>query len=319
MAMGAEGMDRAVVEAAAHWYVSLQGSEASERDRRDWAVWLQADASHRQAWERLQGLERQWRHVPADLAVPVLNQAQRAARRKLVKTLAFTATTASLGWMAFDQSPWRVWLAQHRTEVGQQGRVRLADGSVVDLNTDTAVDVVHDERERLLRLHRGEIAVSTHAEARGRPFVVQTAQGRITALGTRFSVRSLGGATVVAVKAHTVDVRPWKSTAPAVRVQAGQQLRFSADQAGPLRSADPYLDAWAKGLLVVLDWRLDDFLLELGRYRRGHIACDPSVAGLRLSGAFKVLDTDAVLANLAASLPVRVAHVTRFWASVGPR
>lgn len=318
--MGVEGMDRAVVEAAARWYVSLQDGEPSDNKRRDWAAWLQADASHRQAWERLQGLERQWRHLPADLAVPVLNQAQRASRRKLLKTLAFTATTASLGWIAFDQSPWRAWLASYRTEVGQQGRVLLADGSVMDLNTDTAVDVAHGDHERVLHLHRGEIAISTRADVRARPFIVQTAQGRITALGTRFSVRQQSGTTLVTVAEHAVEVRPSSTSASrAVRVQAGQQLLFSANRAEPVQAANPYQDAWAKGLLVVLDWRLDDFLAELGRYRRGHIACDPRVAGLKLSGAFKLQDTDAILANVVASLPVQVRHFSRFWASVGPR
>ncbi|MCC9596910.1 MULTISPECIES: hypothetical protein [unclassified Rubrivivax] len=76
---------------------------------------------------------------------------------------------------------------------------------------------------------------------------------------------------------------------------------------------------WARGVLAVEDLRLDEFLAELSRYRPGWIRCEPAVAGLRLSGAFMLNDTDAVLDNLARLLPVRVLERTRYWITVAPR
>ncbi|WP_370444251.1 hypothetical protein [Candidatus Burkholderia verschuerenii] len=53
--------------------------------------------------------------------------------------------------------------------------------------------------------------------------------------------------------------------------------------------------------------RLADFLSEIGRYRRGVVRCDASIADLRLSGTYPLDDTDRVLAALAHALPVRIA------------
>jgi transmembrane sensor len=69
-------------------------------------------------------------------------------------------------------------------------------------------------------------------------------------------------------------------------------------------------------MLVAIDWRLGDFITELARYRPGHLSCAPEVAELRVSGAFTVDDSDAVLANLTASLPVRVRSFSRYWVRV---
>ena len=76
--------------------------------------------------------------------------------------------------------------------------------------------------------------------------------------------------------------------------------------------------AWSQGMLTVLDWRLADFLAELGRYRAGVLRCAPAIADLRLSGAFRIDDTDTVLDNLRQSLAVNVRYVTRYWVTVEP-
>jgi transmembrane sensor len=64
---------------------------------------------------------------------------------------------------------------------------------------------------------------------------------------------------------------------------------------------------------------LGDFVTELARYRSGHVACDPAVAGLRVSGTYPLADTDRVLAILGKSLPVAVEYRTCYWVRVVPR
>ena len=78
------------------------------------------------------------------------------------------------------------------------------------------------------------------------------------------------------------------------------------------------MDAWIQGMLIVSNWRLDQFLNELGRYHKGTLHCDAGVASLRISGAFNVNDTRSVLENLSSTLPVKVRYFTRFWAQVEP-
>jgi len=43
------------------------------------------------------------------------------------------------------------------------------------------------------------------------------------------------------------------------------------------------------------------------------LSCSPDIAGLRISGTFLLDDTEGALANLEASLPVRVRRLTRYW------
>ncbi|WZB64613.1 hypothetical protein WJ970_28925 [Achromobacter xylosoxidans] len=43
------------------------------------------------------------------------------------------------------------------------------------------------------------------------------------------------------------------------------------------------------------------------------LACDPYVAGLRISGSFPLADTDRALAAVERALPVQVLRYTRYW------
>ena len=65
--------------------------------------------------------------------------------------------------------------------------------------------------------------------------------------------------------------------------------------------------------------RLEDFLAELGRYRRGQLNCDPTVAELLISGTYPVNDSERILNMLEVSLPVRVKRFTRYWVTVEAR
>jgi len=58
---------------------------------------------------------------------------------------------------------------------------------------------------------------------------------------------------------------------------------------------------------------------ELARYHRGVLRCDPAAADLTVSGAFPVADTEASLALLAKSLPVRIGRATSYWITVQAR
>ena len=266
--------------------------------------------------------------IPPHIGAPVL-QAPLKGRRQALRGLALLASGGAIGYAVYgsadDAAPWRAALAEYRTGVGEQRSVRLADGSLLILNTDSAVDVRFDAGQRTVMLRSGEIVIETahrpHAGAPRdtRPFVVQTAHGAMRALGTRFTVRHAPESTTLVVLEHAVAVRPARAVlqTPPVLVRAAQQLVFNAAGAAPLQAGDDLADAWRHGSIVVDNWPLSRLVAELGRYRTGHLACDSAVANLRVSGAFPVADTDQALAVLARSLPVRARRLTRYWVTVG--
>lgn len=307
-------MDRQTLEAAATWYVQLNATPPSEAECQAHRDWLAQHPGHRQAWARVERLQQQLGGLPVDVALPALDGV-RARRRVVLKTLGLLLASGAAGWTAFDLTPIQ---ADQRTATGERRQLQLSDGSVLDLNTATAVDIRFDASLRQLRLHRGEILVRTATDPAGRPFVVHTAHGSVRALGTCFSVRCEGDSSHVAVLEHAVEVRAARQANRAIRIGAHQQVDIAALAVGTPGALPPGAGAWARGMLTVVDWRLDTFLAELGRYRPGYLSCADAVAGLRLSGAFRIDDTDIILENLGASLPIRVRYLSRYWARIEP-
>lgn len=302
-----------VLEQAVEWFVCLHDSNVTEATRSQWQAWLAADPQHAQAWARVEQLQQRLTQAPAGVAASTFEQA-RQQRRSALKMLALLIGASTVGWQGYKVSPLS---ADYVTRVGQRRQLTLADGSQLVLDTDTRVDVRFDGTQRLLVLRQGELLVETAKDAR--PLSVQTAEGRVLALGTRFAVRQDEGLSRVTVEAHAVEVYPRLAAGQRTRAEAGQSLSFSADSISPLRPAAPQALSWIRGLLVVIDWRLQDVLAELSRYRHGYLGCAPEVADLRLSGTFLLDNSEAALANLEDALPVQVRRLTRYWARVERR
>lgn len=323
-------VDKDVALQAAQWFFLMQSGEATPAEHSRWTRWREADPSHEAAWQRAEQVSRKFGMLPGGLAMPALgrtvradSRTTRADRRTAVKALAVLLTAAPAGWLAWRASPAREWLADHRTATGERREVRLPDGTRIRLNTATAIDVAYDNALRLVRLRAGEILIDTAPDsvASGdpayRPFVVETAQGRLRALGTRFVVRQHEDKrSHVAVLEGAVEVRPGDARGVAVVLRAGEQAGFSASAVGVVEPVGPEADDWSRGVLRAKNMRLHDFLAELGRYRPGVLRCDPAVAGLRVSGVFQLDDTGPVLDSLPQALPVDVLFRTRYWVTV---
>ena len=299
------------------WYVRLSSGEASEIEQAQWREWYDADIHHQQAWAKLQGVQQSLQRVPAAISLPTL-QGVSQDRRSLLKGVAVLGLGSTLGYGMVRELPWAGWMAQYRTGTGEQREVRLADGSLVWLNTATALDAHYDHHDRMLSLHEGEVLVETakdqHA-AGARTFNVVTEHARIQALGTRFIVRKHADSTLVAVLEHAVDIHLGNSLS-ATRLEAGQQAVIRHGQVGEIASVDSNIAAWQHGQIIAVDWRLADLVAELARYRSGWLRCDPALAELKVSGVYPVHDTDKALLAIRQSFPVKIVSITRYWVSV---
>ncbi|MFK8329584.1 FecR domain-containing protein [Pseudomonas sp. BJa5] len=311
----AQPPDYRTLEAAATWFVQLNAAKPSDAQLQAWQEWLGKSQAHAQAWARVEKLQRQLGSLPADVALPTL-AGVRARRRAVLKTLAMLLAVGTSGWVLRESHPGQALMAELRTGKGQRHKLRLSDGSQLELNTDSAVDIHFDHRQRQIRLYQGEIMVQTASDPAARPFLVQTAEGSVRALGTQFSVRSDNGVSRVSVLQHAVELHPVDQPQLMLRLDAGQSASFDHRHIAPASTLAPGADAWTQGMLTVIEWRLADFINELHRYRPGVLRCAEGVADLRLSGAFRIDDTDTILENLAASLPVKVKYLTRYWVSI---
>lgn len=310
--------------AAIDWMVKLQSGAATDAERDACQRWRAQHAQHELAWTRLQSLSDRMAGLPPALAHGTIGASQsrtRHNRRFALKTLSIALGVGVLALAGEKVIPWQPLLAQYSTRAGERRRVVLADGTVVDLNTSTAIDARYDEQARLLQLHRGELLITTAPEHRTqyRPFLVQTRLGQARALGTRFQMRDTEAGVLVAVFEGAVEFTSEHAIEP-VRIDAGQQGLFG--QRGliaALSQANEETVAWTDGFIVANSMRLGDLVTELDRYMPGKLRCESSIANLPISGVFPIDQPARILAALARTLPVRIDTFTSYWITLRPK
>lgn len=257
------------------------------------------------------------RAVPgAHIALDTLeNSAQRLSRRQALKLLSGIAMVSGAAWLGKDLG-WQPWSADFATATGERRGFQLPDGTRLELNTHSAADLDFSARQRLITLARGEIMVTCGRDP-GRPLLVKSRHGLFEGLEGRFVVRQDSDCTRLSVTSGQVVIRSHpNSDGRPIQVEAGQSYLITASTAALAPPLDMDAGAWADGLIVTRNMRLEDFLNEVGRYRPGYMNCAASVADLRLSGVFRLEDTDKLLAVLPRMLPVQIRYRTRWWITV---
>lgn len=316
-----QALDPAIVEQAIQWLVRLRFNQADEETQRTFEHWLQQRPEHVLAWQRVETLGDEFAGVPAQLARQTLNGAKNGMRRReSLKLLGVLATVGTAAWLGRDYTPVPAMLAQQRSSTGEQRRFQLDDGSLIQLNSDSAVDSDFDAQRRLIILRRGEIIVNVGADQQSpqaRPFWVQSRDGIMRAHSSRFLARERDDGTLVTAQEGSVTVFPGSIQTPGSRsVQAGSQLLFTSSGAQMLRDNGLDLWGWGDGVISVRNMRLNDFIAELSRYRPGVLRCAEEVADRRVSGTFQLADNDQVLALIAQSLHLHIDYRTRYWVTV---
>jgi transmembrane sensor len=302
---------REIARAAAHWLALLESGEATDADQARLQTWRSSHSSHEHAWQKAQLLRQRFCELPPALAMATLDRPD-PARRAALKRMLGVAALVPAAWLISRQLPLDVWRADLHTGTGERQKMPLADGSSLQLNTDSAVNV--DLAARQLILVRGEIALRVSGSA---PLTIRAPFGRIKVSGSEVCVRLDERACQVSVVSGTVQLQPLQG--PELALRAGQRISLQASGAGPIGAFDAMLPDWRSGVLMAQNQPLGDFLRELGRYRSGMLRWDPALENLRVTGSFRLDNTDRVLALLAASLPLDVHSRTRYWVTLVPR
>lgn len=314
-----QGLDQAVVDQAIQWLVRLRFNQADEQTRCRFEHWLQQRPEHELAWQRVETLGDDFAGIAPQLARQTLNSTRQGmSRRQHLKLLGVLASVGGAAWLGRDYTPLPAMLAQQHSAIGERRRVQLDDGSLIQLNSDSAIDSDFDAQRRLIILRRGEVIVNVGADeglAQPRPLWLQTRDGAIRALNTRFLARERSDGTLLAVQGGAVTVFP-ANTPAGGGVQAQGQLLFNAQGTRELTDNGLDLWSWSDGVISARAMRLGDFLGELARYRPGVLRCSDDISALRISGTFQLADTDQVLALVAQSLRLRVDYRTRYWVTL---
>lgn len=312
-----------VVKQAIHWLLRLRNNHGNARLSHQCDAWRAEHHEHELAWQRVQSLQAELSHnlrtVPgAQVAFNTLeNSAQGLGRRQALKLLSGAVLMGSAAWLAKDTSVWQQWRADYATATGERRSFQLPDGTRIELNTASAVDLDYTPQQRLIKLTRGEIIVTCGGNDEGaafnRPLRVQSRHGIYEPIKARFILRQDSDCTRLTVSSGSVAIR---SGATSVEALAGQTYLIDHHQVRPALPLSMEAGAWVDGLIVTRNMRLGDFLNEVGRYRQGFVTCASAVADLRLSGVFRLEDTDKLLAILPQTLPVQLRYRTRWWVTL---
>lgn len=312
-----------VDEQAVRWWVQQCEGFAKDGARSHDAFlhWRDADPTHARAWADVQRTAAAIDALPAG-ALDALRTSPRTlthkppvpSRRSLLRLGAAAAACALLvGGAAVLLHAERA-VPQYaqglRTERGQMLSADLPDGTRIDLDTDTALDVQMYSTRRHVRLEHGQALFDVSADP-ARPFEIEVGALRVTVVGTRFQIRHVAGHIDVEVIEGSVRVERVADGAIAESrlLSAGQAVAL--ERGGPLSPTTTVavddVATWRQGRLNFDDVPLSAALAEFARYGDIGLAIpDPAVAALRVSGSFDIARVDRFAHALPRALPVRL-------------
>jgi len=295
---------------AAAWLARLHAENRDAADEAGFRAWLAADPDHAVAFE---AVDRTWSDVGGLGALPtdLRNSFGRAPERRPV--LARRAMLASVGLFAVTGGSalfWRSASAKvYETEVGEQRHVALADGSQLFLDAQTRIAVSYSETTRLVDMQYGRANFHVVPDVK-RPFIVQAAEKKIVATRCNFDVRCEDGKVQVVLIHGEADVKPAAlPEARGERLTAGERLVASNDVEKRDKPDMTHVTAWQTGYEMFDGEELSQAADEMNRYSTAKLAVDPSVAGLKVSGVYRVGDNSAFAHSLTKLLPVTVRQI----------
>lgn len=311
--MSSASVDRATHEAV-DWLLKLESAPARSPMQHAFECWLQRCPSHQAAWQRVNAVLNEpladLHHVEQRTAGQLmiasrsLREMPSPSRRKVLGGgLAMLLLGLGGAGIAQRRMPLTDLLSDLRTGTGERRSFTLHDGSRLNLNARSAVDLRFNASQRLVLLRDGEVQVDVVPEP-GRPFIVATRQGQVQALGTRFSVRQDDQQSLVAVQQHSVLLS--SGGAAPLRIEEGQAFRFDGLRSEAVAPSLRTRASWTEGRVDVRDEPLGDLIDAMRPYRAGLLRISPQAAQVRVYGSFPLDDSERTLRSLSETLPIRV-------------
>lgn len=333
-------------QAASHWCVIMRSGEASAGEKRAFADWITRSPSHLREFKAVEAL---WAEAagfgaaldsasdviplfPADKAAarwrpgPARGLLRRFAKLRYGVAAAFIAGCIGLGAYLLSPVVTGEWpfgpeVESFATRKGESRLVTLQDGSVVELNTRSRVEVHFTKADRRIRLLDGEAYFDVAPDPQ-RPFIVDTEQARVRAVGTEFNVRLraadvavtvVEGQVLVSQRSARGDHAPigWEAmigqNEQAVVGRPGRAESAAVPETRPV-AVEPFV-SWRENKLVFEATPLIEVIGDFNRYNQMELRIEgDSLMALSVSGVFDPRDPETFARTLEAFAPVRV-HV----------
>ena len=335
----------AVVAEASAWFIEFRAGDVNGDARLRFIEWLRRSPEHIHAYLEISGV---WAELPnSDPAGKLDIEALISRARDEADVIALSpesrsssANPSSIPSTANPLPSWRrprpallalvatVLLAvaavvllnsgnfgsTYSTGIGEQRTVLLADGSSVELNARSTIQVHLTEHQRDLTLVEGQ-ALFRVAKDKQRPFVVRAGDAQVRAVGTEFDVYRKATATVVTVvegRVETYDSSDSPGTA-AIILSAGEQLTVLPHIVTKPTHADTAVaTAWVQKRLIFEETSLSEVAEEFNRYnRRPLVIDDGELEKLKISGVYSSTDPASLINFLRSQNSIRVVETEK--------
>ena len=300
---------------AIEWYARRASGVFTEQDQQQLLGWLAADPSHLRAWQTLQQqLNRSVTPlVQQQAAVHALCDAGYSRRRMLRGALGLGALAVGAQLLTLPGGPLHARLrADLRTSTAQRRTFTLDDGSTLQLNAQSSVDLNFNPQQRHVQLLRGAVQAQVRSDP-ARPFVLACPWGEVWLDSGRCLLAMQASQPQVWALEGSLQLR---TAHHSQHLAAGQGLAFDGNRWQELPSH--YVDerSWTRGLLEVHDQSLGQVIEHLAPYHQGLLHVSAAAAALRISGVFTLDDTRVALAALKDVLPLRIDTWLGVWTRI---
>jgi len=306
---------------AIEWFILLEEYPDDGELREKIQAWCQENPAHKQAWQDCQhtsfllqqGNNQDLFSDPEQnspqFEVPVEITRQKGGSWRVWSMLAFTVVLLlSVGNFLFQ--PATIWLyADHKTGIAENSSRKLADGSILHLAADSAVDIEFTERQRTVRLLSGEAFFQVAPNSK-RPFVVLAGDTQTRALGTAFNVSLFEDDVYVGVTHGRVRLSG-KTGQNGIDLKINDVGVLHADGKSSRKKADKaFITAWRNGKMLIDNQRLGPVIDRLDRYSSDKIlVLDPRLKKQRITGVFDLTKTESSLQSIASSIGIKIYHI----------
>jgi transmembrane sensor len=292
------GNAAAIEEQASLWAQKKHFSNWTQADETLLDKWLSEALAHRIAYIRLDAALMRTRRLAALRAPGKEHAVQPVARSLVTRIAAVFIVLGLLGGGGFVlYRPNTTTEATYSTPKGGRQTIALADGSRIELNTDTTLRIALDKNTRKAWLEKGEAYFQVRHNA-NRPFTVYAGNQRVIDLGTKFLLRRGPGRLDVALLEGRIQLETKAGHHPTV-LSPGDSAIVMADSVSVTRKDAKDLIAklgWRRGVVTFDRTTLADAVAELNRYNnRKLVVSDPRVARITIGGTFDVNNVDTFI------------------------
>jgi len=303
---------------AAQWLVRAMSPEVGDEDLVALSRWLEASPDHLAAYDRAEAVWDEAVHLPpaargpGDPGVVVPFAAKRPAPRPAPRRVWLYGALAAAGIAAaailvfpHARPAGPVWQS-YQTAKGERRAVQLADGSRLQLNSDTRVRVDLSGAGRRFELDRGEVALAVVHDA-ARPLTLVAGDVAVSDIGTQFDVYRSDAGVRIMVGEGEVAVTAANRPADRVALTAGRQAGYDPVHGlGPAAAADVDTAlAWRQGRAVYRDVPLASVVADLNRYVDKPLVVHGALGHLKVNAVLSLESEAKIVEALEAFLPVR--------------